>query len=145
MATPKGEITVSSVAKPLQDFRDPETGRICTGIECCTAFMPKMHQPYWIKYGEPHTACPNTKYSLSQVLFSRLCSSSNLFYSSPSSSAPFSNITASSLSKSSACAALNALIRSAGPVGFVTKSAICPRPIKDATILAPTTKVRTNR
>jgi hypothetical protein len=135
----------SVICRETQDVRDPETSKICTNIEFCTAFRPKIHQPYWIKYGEPHTT-PSMKYSLSLVPFTQLCSSSILLYSSsPSSSAPFCNTSASSLSKSSACAALNALIRSAGPVGFVTKSAICPRPIKDATILAPTTKVRTNR
>jgi len=141
---PKGEIIVSSVGKP----RTLEIQKPARYVQISN-FARLSGLRYISRTGssmESLTPPPSMKYSLSLVPFTQLCFSSILFYSSsPSSSAPFCNTSASSLSKSSVCAALNALIRSAGPGGFVTKSAICPRPIKDATILAPTTKVRTNR
>ena len=71
-------------------------------------------------------------------------SSSSSSSSSPSCSA-FSRASASSLSSFSVSLCVNARMRSAAPVGRVIKSEIWPRPIKDATIEAPTTKVKTKR
>ena len=71
-------------------------------------------------------------------------SSSSSSSSSPSCDA-FSRASASSRSSFSVSLCVNARMRSAAPVGRVIKSEIWPRPIKDATIEAPTTKVKTKR
>jgi len=86
------------------------------------------YQSHRVEYGSRTPFVPRqSKSLLDGVPFMFLYATSMHFYSSSSSSsssAPFSNTSDSCLSKSSACCFLKALIRSAGPVGLVIKSAI---------------------